>query len=98
MTGGVASHPDGFRSRTDWALIIYLTALVVLLAGSQLRVVGDGREYLAMTQAFARFEDPHAAQQYPHFWFYSLLATMWVPVARFLQLGTIGAFALLDLT
>src|SRR5262245_59726886 len=97
MTGAVGLQPVEFRSRTDWALINYLTALVVLLSGSQLRVAGDGREYLSMTQAFARFEGPNAATQYPHFWFYSLLATIFVPLARALQLGTLGAFAMLDL-
>ena len=43
----------------------YLLLLVVLIAGSEIRRVGDGREYLDMATDLVHFEAPSV---HAHFW------------------------------
>jgi len=75
-------------------LAAYLLALLVLVAGSDLRRVGDGREYLDMAQAFLRLEAP---PPYIHFWFYPLLAVPFLALVRLTPLDPFAAFVPLNL-
>jgi hypothetical protein len=80
-----ASLPS--RERRLGLLAGYLLLLVALVAGSELRRVGDGREYLDMMQDLLRFETP---SRYVHFWFYSALAA---PFLSFVQMTSFDPYA-----
>jgi hypothetical protein len=75
-------------------LVAYLILLAVLIAGSDIRRVGDGREYLDMAQDLLRL---HAPSPYVHFWFYPLLAVPFLALVSLTWLDPFAAFVPLNL-
>ena len=72
----------------------YLLLLVVLIAGSELRRVGDGREYLDMATDLFRFEAPSV---HAHFWLYPALAAPFLALVQQTSLNAYAAFVPLNL-
>ena len=72
----------------------YLLLLVVLIAGSEIRRVGDGREYLDMATDLVHFEAPSV---YAHFWLYPALAAPFLALVQQTPLNAYAAFVPLNL-
>ena len=70
----------------------YVLLLLLLMAMSVPRTVGDGPEYLTMTSYFAAFSWP-PVETSRHFWLYSALTAPLVATANLLYLGPEVGFA-----
>ncbi len=68
--------------------------LVVLMATSTLRPVGDGEEYLRLAQRIGDLQAPGGVSR--HFWLYSALASPLVRAASVVGLNPLLGFALLN--